>query len=807
VWCERAYAVAPDLEALLRERQLPMFSVESKTPLAEFDVVGFTLQYELSYTNILNMLELSGIPLRSASRDESHPILLGGGPCVFNPEPLAYFLDAFVMGDGEDVVHEIADLVPRLKGLPRLEQLRRLSEVEGVYVPALYPMTTNPDGTIVPDPGGPRIRKRVVADLNKTPYPTRYIVPFTEQAHDRVSLEVLRGCTQACRFCQAGMVTRPVRERKLPLLQQLQAETMASTGYEEVALSSLSTCDYSQVKELVWQSVAEARKWDSAVSLPSLRLDSFSVDLSDMVQSIRKTGITFAPEAATDRMRAVINKWIPDEELLRTTGEVYARGWDLCKLYFMIGLPLETDEDVLAIARLAESVLKNGKSVNPRSKVNLGVSTFVPKPHTTFQWDRQVTVDETLHKQRLLRDNLKVAGLKFGKHDAQTSYLEGIFSRGDRRVGDLLEIAHRLGCRFDGWYEHLDYSRWEEAFRQWGLDPLDYLRERPLEEPLPWDHIDVFVDKEYLKEDYQRSRDEVTLRDCRYRKCSHCGVIDEKRDLCVEMLKTSKAGLKIQSSWQPREVPAWVEPTPVQRIRFRFARTGVLRFLSNRELMNLFTRALRRSRLPVAYSQGFHPQPKMAFGSALPVGMESLGEYCDVQLRDRVLPADFAERLNDVLMSGLRVLGAEDAPLYANSLMSVIQAERYELLVPAALVGQEELEARVAGLLALSEIPVERRSKTKSGKRAVNVRPLIRSLEVGEAGREGFASVRVLFADLDGCKGKPLELVSLLLSDRAERASEVLVRKLDAYRLDGESLVPLLAGGESAVSLVGASAH
>ena len=430
VWAERAYAPAMDLEAELRVRGWPLFSLESKTPLCEFDALGFTLQYELGFTNILNMLELSNIPLLTEERDEQHPLILAGGPCAFNPEPLAPFVDGVLLGDGEDAVTDLVRVIRETRGLPRHQRLRALTEVEGMYVPSLYPTVVGPDGMILPDPAAGPIRKRVLRDLNAAPFPTDYIVPFTPQVHDRVSLEVLRGCTQACRFCQAGMIYRPVRERSLETLGKLLTETIAKTGYEEIALSSLSTCDYSRVKGLVDQSVKLSQPQHVAVSLPSLRTDSFSVDLAEMLSSQRRTGLTFAPEAATDRMRRVIDKYISDEEVLRATGDVYARGWERVKLYFMIGLPTEADEDVLAIGRLAREVLKRGKVFNKRARVNLGVSTFVPKPHTPFQWDEQISVEETLYKQRLLRDATRVFGMKFGKHDAEMSYLEGVFSRG-----------------------------------------------------------------------------------------------------------------------------------------------------------------------------------------------------------------------------------------------------------------------------------------------------------------------------------------------------------------------------------------
>ncbi len=441
-WCERVYAPHPDFEEQLRTRELPLMSLESKTGLSDFDLIGFTLQWELNYTNIINMLDLGGVPVFAKDRGDADPIVIGGGPCVFNPEPLAYFVDAFVIGDGEEAVVDVAEAVQAGGGRGAI--LDRLAALDGVYVPARYPeMVLSDRGVLVAPDGAPVIKKRLVRDLDAQPFPTDYLVPYTEQVHDRVALEVLRGCTQGCRFCQAGMVTRPVRERSLDKLAELQEEVMRKTGYEEVSLVSLSTCDYSKVKSLVEQSVALARKDHIAVSLPSLRLDSFSVDLANQVSSIRKTGLTFAPEAATDRMRAVINKFITTEDLLTMSEQCYGYGWEVIKRYFMIGQPTERDEDVLAIADLAGKVWEIGKGITNRARVNLGVSTFVPKPQTPFQWCEQIDIGETIRRHRMLAQALpkgstRHSGVKFGRHEAWTTWLEGLVTRADRRCGWLL---------------------------------------------------------------------------------------------------------------------------------------------------------------------------------------------------------------------------------------------------------------------------------------------------------------------------------------------------------------------------------
>jgi radical SAM family uncharacterized protein/radical SAM-linked protein len=790
VWAERVYMPAVDLEAQLRAQHLPLFSLESKSTLRAFAAIGFTLQYELSYSNILHMLALSDIPVRAAQRDADLPLILAGGPGAFHPEPLADFIDAFVIGDGEDVVLELVQALRDCRGEARQAQLQRLAAIPGVYVPALYALRRTPRGELVPDTAGRVILKRSVASLDTTAFPTDYIVPFTGQVHDRVSLEVLRGCTQGCRFCQAGMLYRPVRERSLDTLAALTRETIAKTGYEEIALSSLSTCDYSQVRSLVDQAVGSGMPENVAISLPSLRLDSFSVDLADMVASIRKTGLTFAPEAASPRLRAVIDKWIPDEELIDVTGQVFARGWDVVKLYFMIGLPTEQDADVIAITDLAKRVLKNGRRFNTRAHVNLGVSTFVPKPFTPFQWDRQITIEETLHKHNLLRDNMRQFGLKFGRHDAQMSYLEGVFARGDRQVGRLLEAAYTLGCKFDGWGEHFNFRTWQEAAARSGVDMDVYLRPRHLKEILPWDHIDCMVDKQYFVDEYWRSRLGLLAEDCRQVKCHQCGVIDDDKQGCLTMLRTSREGQKKDALWQRRSSPVRPSTVPQQKLRYRFAIQGPLRFLSHLETVRVFTRALRRAQIPVQYSQGFHPHPQLAFATALPVGIESTGEYADVVLYEQLAPGQFLERLNAVLPTHMRLLEVRTVPLNAPALMAEPLVARYTVEVPHCWVPDDDpcLAARVPALLACRDLPVQRWHK--KGPRQVNLRPGIESIAVLTSSDR--LALSMLLREEETVKAKPHEVIQVLLGVAEEDLYALRVLKHEAFIREAAQLTPLM---------------
>ena len=797
IWAERVYAPDIDMEEELRKRHLPLFSLESRTPLKEFDAVGFTLQYELSYTNILNMLSMSDIPLRTENRRGDDPVIIAGGPCGFNPEPLAYFIDAFVLGDGEDVILEVARALKETKGAPHRERIRRLGEIGGIYVPSLHKMVPAPDGTIVPPPGAGKIVKRTVKDLNKTPFPTDYIVPFTQQVFDRVSLEVLRGCTQACRFCQAGMIYRPVRERTIDNLKGIVKEVIAKTGYDEVTLSSLSTCDYSRVRELVHEITDTVTPMRTSVALPSIRLDSFSVDLAEMAGHLKKPGLTFAPEAASTRLRAVIDKPVTDENLMETTGHVYAKGWDQVKLYFMIGLPTETEEDVRGIADLAKRVLDGGRAVNRRARVNAGVSTFVPKPHTPFQWDEQISLEETQEKQRLLYSLTRGTRIKLSTHNPFASHLEGIISRGDRRVGDLIEEAYRLGCRFDGWDEHLDTSKWHRAFENWGLDPNAYLRQRDLSEELPWNHIDSLVEKDYFVNEYIKSRQAHTTLDCRNEKCHQCGVISVEKEGCLTMLRDNHKGRPLDKELELPKLPEFVEPEAVQKIRFKFAKSGNMRFLSHLELVNAIIRAMRRSQLPISYSQGFSPRPKLSPGYALPVGVESEGEYVDVTLHQQMQPDEFKERLSSVMPEGLDLITSAEVELKSPSLMSHISAESYHTYLADMPQYASTLNERTATLMAGDELWVERKNK-KGRIRKINLRPLIKELLANSDSEDKSIALDMMLLYQEGSKPNPEEIIRFLLPEvEAENWS---ICKLESFvDLDGHLVDPLQMAKEEEV--------
>lgn len=534
-FCERCFAPWPDMEKLLRENNIPLGTLETKDSLRDFDILGFTLQYEMSYTNILNMLDMCKIPLRASERGEEYPIIMMGGPCAYNPEPLYNIADAFVLGEGEEVTHDVLDLYKAMKGKSKAEYLRELSKIEGVYVPSLYEVTYKEDGTIkemtpkfedVPKV----VKKRIVADFNANNSPDKFIVPYTEIVHDRIVIETFRGCTRGCRFCQAGMIYRPVREKTTERLMEEIDVLINNTGYEEVSLSSLSICDYSNIQNLIFSLIEKYGEEKVGVSIPSLRIDSFSVDLIKEIQKVRKTGLTFAPEAGTQRMRDVINKGVTEEDLLKATSSAFSSGWSTVKLYFVIGLPYETVEDVVGIGDLAEKVVgeyfKVPKEVRKKGlRVTVSTSILVPKPFTPFQWAAMNKAEEVQEKIASLRTKIRGnKAINYNWHESPLSYLEAVFARGDRRLCEVLIKAFEKGARFDGWNEYFKFEIWQEALKECGVDGDFYAyRERSYEEILPWDFIDIGVSKRYLISENEKAKELILTPDCRER-CTGCGV-------------------------------------------------------------------------------------------------------------------------------------------------------------------------------------------------------------------------------------------------------------------------------------------
>lgn len=550
VWCERVYSPWTDLDKVMREKKIPLFALESQDPIKDFDFLGITIQYEMCYTNILQILDLSQIPLHSADRTEEDPIVIGGGPCTYNPEPLAEFFDLFYIGEGETVYDELLDWYKACKkeSKSRLEFLEGAAGIEGIYVPQFYKAEYHEDGTLASfcpiNPHAPkRIKKQIVMDVTDAAYPMTPVVPFIKATQDRVVLEIQRGCIRGCRFCQAGMLYRPTRERDIKTLKTYAKTMLKNTGHEEISLSSLSSSDYSALEELVNFLIEEFQGKGINISLPSLRIDAFSLDVMSKVQDIRKSSLTFAPEAGSQRMRNVINKGLTEEDILEGAGQAFEGGWSKVKLYFMLGLPTETEEDMKEIARLSDRVARRYYEIpkeqrHGKCQITASSSFFVPKPFTPFEWAPMCTAEEYVRRAAIVKheflEQLNRKSLKYNWHDAEVTVLEGVFARGDRKVGKVLEEAYRLGCLYDSWTETFHNELWMQAFENTGINPDFYtLRERDLDELFPWDFIDIGVTKEFLKKEWQRAMEGTVTPNCRMQ-CSGCGAARFGGGVCYE---------------------------------------------------------------------------------------------------------------------------------------------------------------------------------------------------------------------------------------------------------------------------------
>ncbi len=747
---ERCFAPWPDRERQLRGGKIPLASLESQMPLKDFDIVGFSLQYELSYTNMLNMLDLGGIPLWRDERRDGHPLVIAGGPCCFNPAPLCRFIDAFVIGDGEEVVGEIASCFRDAKNnaLTRGELLLELSKLDGVYVPAVH----GKDRTI---------RKRNVPDLNRWNHPLKPVVPLTQTIHDRISLEIARGCTRGCRFCQAGMIWRPYRERNPSLLMEMADRMLQATGYDEISLLSLSSGDYSCLGTLVMSLMNKYHRQKVALALPSLRVESLNTPLMEEIKRTRKTSFTLAPEAGTDRMRAMINKGNTSDDLLATVDKIFAAGWQSVKLYFMIGLPGETWEDLEGIVELAHEARR---VASRRGLITVSLSTFVPKPHTPFQWERQISLAEIDERQEFIRRKIRSRCLGVKWHDARMSWLEGIFSRGDESLGGFLEYAFRRGCRFDGWSDLLRFDLWEDAASQTQINPEDFLRERRTDETLPWDYIDCGISREFLLRERSHARLGRTTADCRSEGCQHCGACDfhKIQNILASRGETSPPA----SNNRPAPAPLW------KKYRLTFSKTGEARFLSHLEIAAAITRALRRSSLELAFSEGFHPHPKISFGNATPVGMESLQEFMDVSAL--AYWSDLNElkmQINAALPQGLcltdlRLLASGEKPI-----AEALKGFEYEIFLPESTDSAKlsEIEESVKEFLAASSFEIPKMIKGKTlGK---DIRAFVQSIVVDRENK------KILFRTLHSQTGtaRPADLLAHILKFDAPEAQSTLV--------------------------------
>ena len=775
VYAERVFAPFPDMENEMRRASVELFSLETKTPIRSFDLVGFSVMYELVFTNIVSMLSLSRIPILSQERGDAFPILIAGGASMVNPEPCADIFDAVVIGDGEEVIGEIIDVLKHYRNETgsKGKMLNALDEIEGIYVPRFFePVYEKGEFSRMvyrgKNGGGEskRVKRRVVKNLDQFPFPSDSIVPSSRAVHDRISVEIARGCGRGCRFCQAGFIYRPVRERGRDAIVSTALSAVEKTGMEEVSLLSLSSGDFSCIVSLMRDLMNTLEEKRVALSVPSLRADTLGLEIIKEIQKVRKTGFTIAPEAGSQRLRDVINKNITTDEIEKTVDVVFSAGWQLLKLYFMIGLPTETEEDLEGIIDLIERLSQRSRGGKKRG-MNIGVSVFVPKPHTPFQWDGQISINEIRHRQNYIRSRLrsKTVALKF--HGAEMGSLEGAFSRGDRRLVRAVIRAWELGCRFDGWGEHFNFDAWERAFHDVRLSIHDYAqRTYRYDEPLPWEHIDARISSEYLKRERENARAGIRTADCVREKCEECGVCDG--DINNSIAVKENLDIKKIGDWP-------LEETRDGCGRFSYllfySRAGNARFISHLETMTAITRALARSNLPISFSTGFHPKPRVSFFSALPVGVACEREPFAVELFRELPCREILESLQGEMPEGMKIEGAfilsEGMAMHGEA----IDLPTYEVVLDdaahAASVGEK-----------IGDFMKKDEAWSSDERKKVDLRPFVEKITML---REDGSHIALFIRNKNGSSPSPYRVIGALLGIPEGEARAIRVIKRGAY--------------------------
>ncbi|MGC8685007.1 MAG: TIGR03960 family B12-binding radical SAM protein [bacterium] len=726
---ERAYSPGTDMEAILRKHNAKLTTIESDTPLDMFDVIGITLQTELNYVNAVNVLKLAGLPLRAKDRKGLYPIVIGGGSCTYNPEPVADFFDAFIIGDGEVVIKQIIDTIISCKetGAPKQECIERLASIKGVYAPALYKQTEDLHGNfkgIIPiNSSVPQVTRAIFPDINKITL-KHQIIPFVKPVHDRLVVEIARGCTKGCRFCQAGMIYRPVREKDVDIILNEIRNNIATSGFSDISLLSLSSADYTHIVPLLKAFMSEFRDNQCSISLPSLRVDSVTSQILAQIKQVRKTGFTIAIEAGTQRLRNVINKNITDEQIISSVELAAKMGWQTVKLYFMLGLPFETENDVIGMGEIIKRIHSAVRRYNSRTRINASISAFIPKPHTPFQWAEMISPETFNTKLSMVKNIIKNTGVVIKHQIPESSLIEAILARGDRRLGNVIEDLVKNGVKTDSSMMEFDYASWFNAIVKHGFSLQELLRARQYDEPLPWDHINTFLPKSFLWQEYEKARTETPTPDCFTEVCYNCGVCDFKS---IEPVHAKNVSTVEQESSKYLEEPVWTTT-----VRIKYTKTGLIRFLGHLEFMDFLMHLIQRAGLPLVYTKGFHPKPVVSFNDPLPVGIESYAEYLDLKLSGEIDADVVKKKLQAVECEGVRFLDVIKLPYHSKPVSSVTKTVYYEMsLNRINSCNMSILSSAIELIMSSESFIIKKNSKSSE----LDVRPFIETIEVDLNGR------------------------------------------------------------------------